>query len=71
MGLTMVCGLVEGSMENGKHVCGERKTHLHAFQGMLGAVNKRIKCAEGSVLCVIFFLKKTVYNVCAVQEEEH
>jgi hypothetical protein len=28
------------SMENGKHVCGERKTHLHGFQGMLGAVKR-------------------------------
>lgn len=29
-----------GSIENGKHVCGERKTHLRSFQGMLGVVNK-------------------------------
>lgn len=49
---------MEGSMENGKHVCGERKTHLHGFQGMLGAVIKRIKCAGGSVLLCFFFKKK-------------
>jgi hypothetical protein len=50
-------------MENGRHVCGGRKTHLHGFQGMLGAVKKRIKCAGGSVLCVCVFSKKK-YKMC-------